>query len=330
MENSEELRNLQKKAQGLEKEWKNYQSKLAEDDCMHDCLFCFFIVLLVILIFNIFLHIFGFYTPVCTSVSSDASLQTSNLLKPKLDIREVATNDVSPNNENQSTYHDFIENRDFCMLLSSNLLNATEKLVLLLAKYDWQPTDKGKSIDFIAILALDSCTRFIGVSEDAIRVWLSGSSNPEIYSARLINKYSLSHNQRSLLISTKNKYVYHINLEAKTITKLTCYCYPKSVAGLYFMKDDLHILVNYEGIDTIRVYDTKKNEKVQVLRGILDPVEKVVTTESEVFIKDGCCVKVFFLHSDLPAYELHTRDDYRRVHQKYSLLSEFEAYFPKA
>lgn len=242
-----------------------------------------------------------------------------------IDKNEEIFNDICVEKDYEMPPESESEFIDFCTQF--NLLKSpSDKITLLVDTYHWNLNEQHRGIEVSYIESLDNCSKFLGISSDGIRIWDLYSSTPLTYSMPGISIHAMSKSKSFLVFARPKGSLKILNIKTEETERLSFLFY-YTITHITISDDEAFIAVGYQGWHEIDIYLSNDHTKAISLSEVDSFVKKIEfdLDRNDIIVSDQDCVKIYFLHSTLPAYKIKNLRTFHKLAETYKKLSGFES-----
>lgn len=222
------------------------------------------------------------------------------------------------------------KDQDFCITFSNSMMNFNERLELLRDTFHWMPTVDGIFQYITSLDAISNCKYFIGISNYNLYKWELNSKNPKSLSIQLTSLIKFASNDKFAILSGKEGNAYKFNITSFQVTAFSTFLFDKNIYTNVLISNDNKLIFLYcEKKGKIYVAPSDMDIFIQFFEGIDQKVHKMILSEpnNDLIISDAVSVKIYFIHSNKPAYSINNAREFKKLRGKYHELIHFENYF---
>ncbi|OMJ67774.1 hypothetical protein SteCoe_34972 [Stentor coeruleus] len=222
--------------------------------------------------------------------------------------------------------------QDFCITFSNSMMSLNERLELLRDVFHWMPTVDGIFNNIYSLEAINNCTYFIGVSNYYIFMWKLNSNKARSVSIEPTSLIKVAPNEKFAILSGKEGKSYKFNITSFQVTASSRFIFDRSIYTDILISNDNRLIFLYcESKEKIYVELSEIDLVIQTFEGINRKLYKMILSEPsyDLIINDAVSVKIYFIHSNKPAYIIKNAQELKKFKGKYHELVYFEKYFAK-
>lgn len=214
---------------------------------------------------------------------------------------------------------------NFCEVFSSDLSTLKVKLKSLIEYHKWILTHQGSTLSITALQSYNSCNEFTTISPDGIRTWsLSNRQCTNFRAYPNILQYSFGHNTMTTYFTISNSHILKAfsNKEIERIYRAN-----DNMPNQFFISDDdKYIFAFYKLTSSINANLLSDGSFVRSFIGLQGDVRKIYydSMQGDLIVADSNSLKIYFIEVNMPAYEIKTMKEFKKLVAKYYSLVKFE------
>jgi hypothetical protein len=214
--------------------------------------------------------------------------------------------------------------QDSCQKFNS-LNQTSERVKFLIDDYHWNLNERGVGVSVLSIESLRNCTNFITISLDGIRVWDLYSNTPFHLKEQGITLYSIS-KSKDFIVYWRSPTLFKFHIPTRKLQGLIdLKINPCNL--IQISNNEKYIVTGYDKSSEAIVFFSNNATIAIKLSGIVPNIKKIEVDGiyDDIIISDSSCVKIYFIHSNTPAYTIKTLDEFNSLEKKYKKLPEFKS-----
>ncbi|OMJ71237.1 hypothetical protein SteCoe_30624 [Stentor coeruleus] len=223
--------------------------------------------------------------------------------------------------------------QDFCVTFSNSMMSLTERFELLRDVFHWVPTVGGIIKNIYSLEAIDNCSYFIGFSYYSIYMWQLNTNNARNLSiSQAITLIKIAPNEKFAILSGIEGKAFLFNITSFKVTILESFALNNNIYTKILISNDSKFIFLYcESNRKIYVEHSDKDLIIQIYEGVNQRVYNMISSEfnNDLIINDEVSVKIYFIHSNIPAYIIKNIQEFKKFKGKYHELIHFEKHFAK-